>query len=153
MPKYTTHVSRNVAQKLHPDNFPKETCIISINEPEAMDGEAKLDEGWFKVLRVKFWDVTQDIDHDSMGKILAMTEGQAKEIADFIKENRDRSILIHCRAGISRSAAIAEILFQLGWDDLPTEMRPYFMSPTDTSLYNSHVKKLLAKQFPELDMV
>lgn len=149
--KYTTHVSRNVAQRLDPKLFPPETCIISINEPEANDGDARLAPEWFKVLRVRFWDVIKESESVG-GKIFPMTEEQAKEIATFIKENWDRSILVHCRAGISRSAGIVEVLQMLGWQILPIEMRPYYMNSTDVSFGNVHVKRLLMNQFPELDL-
>lgn len=152
MSKYTTHVSRRIAERLEPSLFPKETCVISINDPGAADGVAKLSEGWHDVLRVIFWDVVEKLDGLVWGKDAAvdpMTKEQGKEIADFIKRNWDRSIIVHCRAGISRSAAVAEILFQLGWEDFPPIHRSPFMFKTNTSLANIHVIRLLREEFPE----
>ena len=38
-----------------------------------------------------------------------------KAIAEFIKRNWDNHIIVHCEAGVSRSAAVCEVLVRLGW--------------------------------------
>jgi hypothetical protein len=103
MTKYTTCVSRTVAEQLTPNMFPDKTCIISINEPDAYDGDAKLHPNWYKVFRTRFWDVTRVLDegfqmagHPSGEKIYPINEEQAKEMAQFIKENEDSTIIVHC---------------------------------------------------------
>ena len=161
--KITNNIPRALAErytKYHfykPSEIVQPTCIISINEPG--EPEAALREtvfeapGWDDILRVAFWDVTKPISRSvwgpqHVGKEVEvyepMTEEQGKLIADFIRKNWDSSIIVHCRAGISRSAAIVRLLLELGWQE-GTEVRVH-----DQSGYNIHVYSTLKKHFPEL---
>lgn len=68
-------------------------------------------EHWFKnnhnnVLNLEFDDVDKDIEFHGH-KAYAMTDEQAQQVVDFIEKNIGKKILIHCRAGQSRSCAIA----------------------------------------------
>ena len=71
---------------------------------------------WFKknhinVLNLEFDDVTEDTEFN--GHLLkAMTEEQAQKCVDFIENNIGKHIYIHCRAGISRSGAIAKFIIE-----------------------------------------
>ena len=151
-------------ESLRPEMFPEKTCVISINEPESNDGDANLHPNWYKVFRIRFWDVTKRLES---GFVLAghpataidpMTEDQAKELADFIKENEDCTILVHCRAGISRSAAVARFLMERGWADISQYegfIPPYITGRmpterTNVSRANIHVLSLLRHQFPDM---
>jgi len=49
----------------------------------------------------------QDVDHhDGTG----MSNRQAKKLFDFIKENEGKDFIVHCFAGVSRSAAVAKFI-------------------------------------------
>jgi len=91
-------------------DLPKGWCCISINEehydyyPIGFDQEGK-DE---RILRVRFSDVTAPISkiaHDNM-VFNPINDDTAKKIVDFIEENKGKNLLVHCAAGVSRSAAV-----------------------------------------------
>jgi predicted protein tyrosine phosphatase len=44
----------------------------------------------------------------------------AGEIARFVREHRDRTIIVHCEMGLSRSAAVCDVLVALGWEYVAT---------------------------------
>lgn len=160
MTKYTTCISRNVAQLLRPELLSEKTCIISINEPHSLDGDSELYPNWYKVHRTRFWDVVERLPQGIAlaghppGDIDPINEEQAKEMAAFIRENWDSNIIVHCRAGISRSAAVARVLMELGWEDL-LQLRglPWILTGehrTNVSRANITVVNLLRHQFPEI---
>lgn len=74
----------------------------------------EVEEHWFKrnhpnVLNLEFDDVTHDLEwHGHIFK--AMTEQQAREAYEFIQKNLGRDFYVHCRAGVSRSAAISDFI-------------------------------------------
>ena len=39
----------------------------------------------------------------------------AVEIADFVRDYWSRPVIAHCEMGLSRSAAVCEVLVGLGW--------------------------------------
>jgi len=141
--------------------FPEKTCVISINEPDAKDGDAKLHPDWYKVFRTNFWDVTRRLEqgislagHPAIA-IDPISPEQAREMATFIKENEDCTILIHCRAGISRSAAVARVLMEMGWEDLPNgyKLPPMEFGTNNVSRANIEVMSQLRKQFGQFKLI
>lgn len=70
-----------------------------------------------RVLNLNFDDVTEDlINTDSNGfiyKYYAISPKQADQVYMFVKKNLDKHIVVHCRAGKSRSAGVAFALFAL----------------------------------------
>lgn len=97
---------RNVAVAAGPW---KDWALISINEPDAWDGLAKIAEGWHSVLRVSFHDVTMK-SHGMDALIRYCSQDDARQIVDFVRKAAPEveGILVHCRAGVSRSAAVAK---------------------------------------------
>lgn len=87
----------------------KNLCLISISEPIGIDKyrDTELPDSFvhdFKdSLRVKFWDVEDDI-----GQYTVIDDITAKKIQDFILKNKDERFVIHCRAGQSRSAGVGK---------------------------------------------
>lgn len=81
-------------------------ALISITEPDSAE-KPEFRPGWEAVLRVQFWDV-EKIEEDFFEPI---NEQQAVEIARFIELQHDKRedifLIVHCLAGISRSAAVA----------------------------------------------
>jgi predicted protein tyrosine phosphatase len=107
--------------------------VISLSEWGA--APAKLKEGWGDVLRMEFHDIEKEVPDEPYD---LFSEGQAREIVQFVQNAHTSGatgILVHCRAGISRSAAVAKwIAEQHG---LPFNEQ--------YSLYNRHVFKLLSE--------
>lgn len=83
---------------------PSDWLVISIIDP----GRKQVDfENCFgKVLRLEFHDVEEDL-----GRFCAMSSSQASEVVHYLQEGKKdhnlSGILIHCYAGVSRSAAVA----------------------------------------------
>ncbi len=73
-----------------------------------------------------------------------MTLDHAEHMAEVIRINWDKSIHVQCAAGVSRSAAVAKVLSELGWEYVLPEARPYGFQHA-----NQHVVSLLRAQFPE----
>jgi predicted protein tyrosine phosphatase len=94
--------------------------MVSINDPGFEP--ARLADGFAAVLRVAFWDVPgeQPIVGELNGQRLCfapITEEQAGDIVEFIARWHElpdgpEILLVHCRAGISRSAALARYAAQ-----------------------------------------
>jgi predicted protein tyrosine phosphatase len=74
--------------------------------------EPKIFPGYAEILSLAFWDSLGDGDRHGYPPA---TLNQIMEIYRFIEEHKDKSILAHCEAGISRSGAIREYLTRRGW--------------------------------------
>jgi predicted protein tyrosine phosphatase len=87
-------------------------AVISITEPGTY--QATLKQGWHSVLRLEFHDVEEEIEPN-----VWFDEAMARQVIDFGKAVKDEvgGIMVHCRQGISRSAAIAK------WIALRHELR------------------------------
>ena len=105
-------ISRDEMQcAIHQDILDKENLVlISISEPvldHYQDEQLSEEEvnGFKDSLRVKFWDIEEDFcDY----KIIP--DDTAKIIQDFIIKNIKNRFIIHCRAGVSRSSAVAKAI-------------------------------------------
>lgn len=130
MIKRVIFVSRSKAE----NSFGSTDCaVISISEPSGFFGFADLKEGFYEVLRSEFDDVDPATCSDQSNKF--MTMHQARVIATFVDSVAPEVnlIMVHCKAGISRSAAVAKwIAERYG---LPFDH--HYKS------YNAHVYKLL----------
>jgi predicted protein tyrosine phosphatase len=98
----------------------REVCI-SITDPGKLP--ARLSDRFAAILRLSFTDITEPtgLDWDVL-----FNEDHAKEIVSFIRQWSDVDcVVIHCRAGLSRSPGIAMGLCELFWwgsaDDLQKE--------------------------------
>ena len=90
------------------------------------------------LLVLYFDDVDEEQPH-------AMTPEQAKRIVDFISTGDDRSIFVHCTAGISRSGAVGEVLnwyFNRYLKDNQGDYLLFQLMHRDL-VPNAHVRKLL----------
>src|SRR6187455_857679 len=93
---------RSVLPRL--DEF-KDTFFISILDP---DDEDNLHATTNNFKTWKFYDIEQDIN-----SYKAITFDQAEEICEYIQENQDKRLIVHCTAGVSRSSAIAEFYWEM----------------------------------------
>ena len=109
-------------------------AIISISEPDSASGEAKLMGEWHSVHRLDFHDIETEIPGKNY---LLMTQSQRKQIVDFVHKVAPevQGIVVHCPAGISRSAAVAKWIAEVY--DLP------FNHEYDR--FNKHVYNLLVE--------
>lgn len=86
---------------------------ISITDPSSRKGkdfgEANLfpSDKRLATLRLEFYDITESVGH-----YYPVTKEQTEQIINFVKEWQDKVklIIVHCEAGISRSAAVAAAL-------------------------------------------
>jgi predicted protein tyrosine phosphatase len=128
----------SIAKYYHPS---LDTVLIRIKDEEP---EPFLFEKYYlDVLKLVFDDVSSPTPY---GKL--MTKEDAKKVVDFFVKHKDKKLVVHCVAGISRSTATA-----CAWayyhknQELEREIRtcPLF-SP------NSHVYSLLCRQIDALSI-
>ena len=105
----------------------QDTAVISINGLDP----ARLQNGWHSVLRLEFDDV--DVAQDPY---ILFDTNHAVQIVVFTREcnaSDVETILVHCNAGISRSAAVAKWIAE----------RYGLPFPAGYMLYNKHVYNVL----------
>ncbi len=127
-------------------------AFISICEP---DSDLSCDVSVFdadsdNVLRVYVHDITQDLPYlFENGKRVektakALTEEQARQIADFVTANLDKKTwLIHCTMGVARSGAVgAYVADRIGMPyEVLKQANPQIMP-------NSHIAAMLNRTKP-----
>lgn len=77
------------------------TVLISITDPDKKTLPVEILSQFKNSLSLQFWDVEEPI-----GRFTPIEQSQAKEIKEFILSHKDDNFIIHCEAGISRSAAV-----------------------------------------------
>ena len=109
-------VSQSEAESMLPGQA---WAIVSITDPDA--NTADLHDGWAAVLRLAFDDVDPRIDELDVGDMTPLSEPQALAIAQFYQRiaTHCRVLVVHCRYGQSRSAAIARALCEVRGLDVP----------------------------------
>ncbi|HOY70273.1 MAG TPA: dual specificity protein phosphatase family protein [Methylotenera sp.] len=109
-------------------------AIISISEPDSAFGEAKLLDGWHALHRSEFHDIEVEMLYEPN---VLMTPQHALEIVSFVNAIAPNveGIMVHCKAGISRSAAVAK------W--IATAYKLQFNH--EYSYYNKHVYNMLTE--------
>lgn len=111
--------------------------MVSISEPEAPPACLALPEE--RILRLSFHDVDPAGNPDGTWQLF--DEEQARSVMDFLDQIQGSAapwdLLVHCRAGISRSAAVA--LFAEAHTGCAFPRRPF------AGLANEHVLSVLGK--------
>lgn len=94
-----------------------EDWLISITDRTGED--ATVPQPFERILFLKFNDTHKVGDGE-------LDEGEARQIADFIKEGRElgKNIYANCHAGICRSGAVVSLMIDLGWEDLDDRNSP-----------------------------
>lgn len=86
-------------------------AVISINDPFAALGEARLMPGWHAIYTCAFHDVDPANPSAEIDEFLiCMNDEQAQGIINFMREVAPhvQGVLVHCNSGVSRSAAVAK---------------------------------------------
>ena len=85
-------------------------ALISINDPQTQftnEDRLPLVEKYCNefsdFIQVEFWDITSPSED---GTQLPIDENTISKLVNFIKTNHDKKFIIHCNAGISRSAGV-----------------------------------------------
>ena len=127
-------VSQRQAEQMRP---PDAALMISITDPAR--AEANIGAGWKAVLRISFDDVDEITFPGQDVHLKKISADQAADIVDFIERNDCgcKRIVIHCRHGISRSAAVAKAVAEAC--DAPF--------PSDYTEYNRFVYQALRSAF------
>lgn len=138
--KWCSHFSREGIEGIPETSGAFASCaLISIRDPKSPKPRLRCKFG--DVLELEFHDFTlpEDEMREKFSTVTAAEAGMdadltdwekgiaergyiwpkpehAKQIADFIRKNSDKTILVHCEAGVSRSAAVCSVLHDLGWE-------------------------------------
>jgi predicted protein tyrosine phosphatase len=93
--------------------YPSKYVVVSITDPSSKPAYVHRHAGLGAVLRLQFDDVTAEFGPG--GKYQAITDDQADKICNFVKKIHPHvdQVIVHCEAGISRSAAVAATLSEL----------------------------------------
>lgn len=126
-------VPRSIAEKMAAS---PNVAVISIRDPETQI--ASLQTGWRDVLYLDFFDTD-----GSDPELKHMSLADAQSIVEFAGKHHDADeILVHCIAGQSRSAGVAEFLREYQNRSLYQYQQPITVDRPYTK-YNSYVYKLL----------
>ena len=89
---------------------PSMCALISVTDKGKP--QAELPQGWHAILRVAFDDADPITFPGANPELVPISASQAEAIADFyaVQAAGAKRIIVHCRGGISRSAAIARAL-------------------------------------------
>lgn len=109
--------------------------LISITEPDMLGFDSGELDGYFDLLSVKFWDLKKPIKKDD--EILdVISDEVATEIREFILKNSDKEFLIHCKAGISRSAGVAMAIESLLNGSFDLKNTPMYEMIKNSAIYS-----------------
>ena len=114
--------------------FSEPTIVISISCPSDLVPRYLLYDinNMVDKIFVKFDDVECDF-----GSYVSMSDEDAKNIVDFVFKHKDvDNIVVHCDAGISRSAGVAAALSKIFNNDDFKYFSPYTMYEPNMCCYN-----------------
>lgn len=147
--KNTNFVSKSQAQLFNEPLHSARRVLISITTPPVPDSFSRFcapamlqADTWKDVLRLEF----DDADPSHMNSVQAtqyrlFNEEDAIKILTFLKKHQDDTVdaIVHCEAGISRSAAVSKFIAHI-------YALPF---PENYSIYNKHVFSTLLRVYGE----
>lgn len=120
MKKFTV-MSRNAARRFSFGNIEEKTIIISITDVCSENNRFHPNPNIVGICEVKFDDVEK-------GEQFCITKKDAEKIVNFVRKNEDvDNIIVHCEAGVSRSAGCcAAIMLVYNGSDMEIFSNPRF---------------------------
>ena len=125
-------------------------AVISINSPAT---ETNI-QGTDKILHLEFLDLEEkDVDEEMILEGIAFNDRHAKLIIDFVnmiqKDESVNTLIVHCFAGVSRSAAVSLAIFHylkenqmLSTDfDFPSIMQTHYANTLVTSTFDKILRE------------
>ena len=110
---------------------------------------------WFKknchnVLNLEF----DDIDDETLewkGIVFhGLSQSQAKQIVEFVENNKGKDFFLHCRAGLSRSQAICRYILDMYGKEYGYDEKQSCRKENPCKTPNVHVLTLLKREFYKL---
>ena len=130
------NVSRSIFEKCYNLNPPANSLCISImNTEDLLEDYFNLNDTWSNRIRLTFDDINEPVDGFNL-----FSYDQAKLLLKIVLDEQLNvkreydNIIIHCTAGVSRSAAIALFFNQLQQQTTITDLSRF-----GWSCFNSHV--------------
>ena len=113
-------MSRMAAAEYCARRHSEESVIISISTQDLYYGYLKIEKtdknNVTDILNLSFMDCDTPGEADVYGSPTTeqdlMSSDEAKAIVDFVERNKDKYIIVHCDAGISRSSAVAAAILK-----------------------------------------
>jgi predicted protein tyrosine phosphatase len=124
----------NVEEKGH------NVALISINDTIGDWMKPWFNEDHSNVIRFWFDDVSSDLEISPTNrqKCRAFTIEDGKRMLEFINRNKEKSFIVHCAAGISRSGAVGQFITNyFEYDQQLFEQTNPYIHP------NSHILRIL----------
>lgn len=121
----------------------KSLCISIVNSEDTLEDRFSLSEEWLSRLRVTFDDIDVQVgDYTLFSSAIASLIIRVTLDSDLNVKSEYEAIIVHCTAGVSRSAAIALFLNQLQRGFVITDLNRF-----GWSCYNRHVFRLLIEAY------
>lgn len=89
-------------------NFDDKTVLISITDPDREFLPENILNMFNDTLSIQFWDI-----EEAICQYKPINKEKAIIIKEFILKNKDKNFIIHCEAGISRSAGVGLAVYCL----------------------------------------
>lgn len=99
----TAIVGIDEIERIYPE---EQTVLISITEPDSELIPDSIKMRYLHVHETKFWDVLDKVIGADGNEYDVIPMETARKIKEFILDNKDKKFVVHCKAGISRSAAV-----------------------------------------------
>ena len=111
-------VSQARAEEMEPTTLSGLISITDTDKPPA-----RLKAGWATILRISFDDIDPVTYPDDYEGMQAISETQALAIGSFVTDviRSCRTLVVHCRYGVARSAAVAKAAAEYANLDFPAD--------------------------------
>jgi predicted protein tyrosine phosphatase len=138
-PQFDNNMVNNNITDENVETFDK-VAFISVTDTSGQWSESYFKMDHDNVIRFQFDDVSNEmeISPTNKNKCYPISEDQANRLFKFIKKHKNRSFLVHCAAGISRSGAIGQFI-----NDYLNLDKGRFLMNNPHILPNGHISRLL----------
>lgn len=91
-------------------NIDENTVLISITDPDRDLISEDILSKFKSHLSIQFWDIEKDLE---INKYKSIEIDEARTIKEYIMNHKNDNFIVHCEAGMSRSAAVGLAIFYL----------------------------------------